>query len=581
MNTQFSKCRSRRLVALHCPYPAIAAFILTLGMSVSSRAIAESIAEPTPDTTHLSQTVTLSNDALALDAITLDATNPDADAAETPQVTSVAQLSDVAPTDWAFQALQALVERYGCIAGYPDRSFRGNRSLTRYEFAAGLNACLDRINELIAAGTASLVKQDDLKTLNQLQEQFAPQLAALRERIDAIDARTTKLEAQQFSITTKINGFVVAGVQGRSANRGDRNPRDGQRDTDDPGTNFNVINQNYIYLTTQFSPRDYLYMAVWNQTGSGDPRLTNDGRLGYDGGAFDLYLSDLNYHFLIGDKFAGFVGTEGVYTSLAFRGPNRVESSFTGPLSYFAQRNPILNIGFGRGGAGFDWQFAKRASLQAVYSTDIAGVFPNSLGGRGHNTGGVQLAVTPTNAVDVALYYINDYSPNGSLLSYVGDEQLTAISPSTGTSAPLQTNAIGATVNWQLSPRLTLGGWFGYTNSRIPGESGRVETTNYAVYLNFPDLFGKGNLGGIYVGQPPKITSSTLSVGNNVPDSLNTGLGRSGGQPGTTTHIEAFYRWQLNDNLSLTPGLIVILQPGHTRDSDPIVVGALRTTFAF
>ncbi|HEY9301337.1 MAG TPA: iron uptake porin, partial [Phormidium sp.] len=56
------------------------------------------------------------------------------------QVTSVSQLSDVQPTDWAFQALQSLVERYGCIEGYPDRTYRGNRAITRYEFAAGLNA---------------------------------------------------------------------------------------------------------------------------------------------------------------------------------------------------------------------------------------------------------------------------------------------------------------------------------------------------------------------------------------------------------------------------------------------------------
>ena len=37
------------------------------------------------------------------------------------QVTSVSQLTDVDPTHWAFQALQSLVERYGCIEGYPDR----------------------------------------------------------------------------------------------------------------------------------------------------------------------------------------------------------------------------------------------------------------------------------------------------------------------------------------------------------------------------------------------------------------------------------------------------------------------------
>ena len=59
------------------------------------------------------------------------------------QVTSVTQLSDVQPTDWAFQALQSLVERYGCIAGYPDGTYKGNRAMTRFEFAAGLNACLD------------------------------------------------------------------------------------------------------------------------------------------------------------------------------------------------------------------------------------------------------------------------------------------------------------------------------------------------------------------------------------------------------------------------------------------------------
>ncbi|MEW5860313.1 MAG: iron uptake porin, partial [Cyanobacteriota bacterium] len=56
------------------------------------------------------------------------------------QVTNVSQLQDVEPTDWAYEALRSLVERYGCIAGYPDGTFRGNRALSRYEFAAGLNA---------------------------------------------------------------------------------------------------------------------------------------------------------------------------------------------------------------------------------------------------------------------------------------------------------------------------------------------------------------------------------------------------------------------------------------------------------
>jgi len=106
---------------------------------------------------------------------TKDTQAPDAFA----QVTSVSQLSDVQPTDWAFQALQSWL-RYGCIAGYPDGTYRGNRALTRYEFAAGLNACLDRVNELIAAATSELVTRE----IWLLKEEFAAELATLRGRVD-------------------------------------------------------------------------------------------------------------------------------------------------------------------------------------------------------------------------------------------------------------------------------------------------------------------------------------------------------------------------------------------------------------
>ncbi|MEG4024415.1 iron uptake porin [Microcoleus sp. S13C4] len=498
------------------------------------------------------------------------------------QVTSVSQLSDVQPTDWAFQALQSLVEKYGCIAGYPDGTYRGNRALTRYEFAAGINACLDTIRESIAKSTESLAKRDDLIKLQKLQEEFAAEIATIRGRVDVLEARTSELEANQFSTTTKLSGFTVFGIQGRTPNRADRTPRDGKRDTKDPGTNVNIINLNQFYLTTQFSPRSNLLIGFYNQNGSNSPQLTEDVNLAYNvAETSGLTLSDLNYRFLVGDKLAVFAGTAGVNMITAFRGPNRAESAASGPLSGFAQRNPILNTGLGLGGIGIDWQFAKRASLQAVYSTNISGFFVSSNGSQGHNTLGVQLTLTPADPVDVTVYYVNDYSPDGNLISLAGDSQLTAINPNTNKSAPLQTNAVGASLNWRISSRVSLGGWAGYTNSRIPGKSGTVATTNYMIFVNFPDLFKAGNLGGIYIGQPPKIVSSNLPTGNNVPDFLDTGLGRSGGQPGTTTHVEVFYRWQVNDNISVTPGLILIFQPGHTPDSDPISVGVLRTSFSF
>lgn len=499
------------------------------------------------------------------------------------QVTSVSQLSDVQPTDWAFQALQSLVERYGVIAGYPDGTFRGNRALTRYEFAAGLNAALDRVNELIAAGTADLVTKEDLATLQRLQEEFAAELATLRGRVDALEGRTANLEAQQFSTTTKLFGQVVVGLQGRTNSTvqlaGFRFP--------DNNDNINVISNVQLSLLTQFNERSILLTGLQAGNGTlGNPLLSNDFRLGYEGNTNNsLVLSDLTYRQLFGNNFAVIVGPAGVNMVNVFRGANRVESAGRGPLSRFAQRNPILNIGNGTGGLGFDWQIVPSVSLQAVYSASIPNnpTFGGLLGGTsGETSTGLQLNWAPIDTLDIAINYINAYSPFGRLGTAVGDDQV-VLSSDPLLRAPIQTNAVGANISWQALPSLTVGGWFGYTTSSAISVSGSVETINWMAFLNFPDLFGDGNLGGIYVGQPPRITSSNLPIGNNIPNFVSQGgFGSPGGQPGSTTHVEAFYRWQITDNIAITPGVIVIFNPrNNPANSDTVTIGALRTTFSF
>lgn len=567
----------RRLISRSHQKIWMLAWLLVAGVNA---VVEKAIAIPTETETTENSELRIQNSGFNSD-ITSSSLDPMA------QVTSVSQLKDVQPSDWAFAALQSLVERYGCIAGYPDSNYRGNRALTRYEFAAGVNACLDRINELIATAAKDLVSREDVTILQKIQEEFAAELGTLRGRVDSLEAKNAEIAANQFSTTTKLSGLLIVGLQGRTKNRGDVNFRDGQKDTDDGGTNINVISLAQLYLTSQITPRSYLFTGLLAGRGTTTPRFTNsvsrnDVLLGYEFPTDNLIVSDLNFHWLVTDKLAMMIGTEGVSIPAAFRGPNRVESAATGPLSYFAQRNPILNTGYGHGGIAIDWQFAKRASLQAIYTSYQPGN-PGQRSGLfdGNTTTGVQLLLTPTDTIDFSLYYVNNYSSDGCLLTFVGDECLTAVNNTTGRSAPLQTNAVGATVTWQISKSISAGAWGGYTKSYIPGQPGNVETTNYMVFLNFPDLFAKGNLGGIYVGQPPKITSSNLPVGNNVPDFINTGLGRAGGQPGTTTQIEAFYRFQLNDNLSITPGIIHILQPGHTPNSDSVTIGILRSTFTF
>jgi hypothetical protein len=121
------------------------------------------------------------------------------------QVTSIEELTDVDPLNWAYAALQSLVEDYACIEGYPDQTFRGDRFLTRYEFAAGLNRCLDSIRFLIADGG---IDPDTLATIQRLQEEFAAELATLRGRVDALEAETAELREQQFSTVAKLRGEV-------------------------------------------------------------------------------------------------------------------------------------------------------------------------------------------------------------------------------------------------------------------------------------------------------------------------------------------------------------------------------------
>ncbi|TAF14820.1 MAG: hypothetical protein EAZ76_09220, partial [Nostocales cyanobacterium] len=130
-------------------------------------------------------------------------------------------------------------------------------------------------------------------------------------------------------------------------------------------------------------------------------------------------------------------------------------------------------------------------------------------------------------------------------------------------------NAYGVQASIGISDKFVLGGWAGYTNSKVltGADRGDVDIWNYAVTLGFPDLGKKGNLAGIILGVEPRVTNSTTSVVAEDPD--------------TSYHIEAFYQYKLSDNITITPGIIWLTAPNHNNDNDDVVIGALRTTFSF
>ncbi|MBD2567509.1 iron uptake porin [Anabaena lutea] len=100
-------------------------------------------------------------------------------------IAQVTQVNDVQNTDWAYEALKGLVNRYGCIDPDPNGSFGdGTRGLTRYQFAALLSSCIDRINELASTAPADLISKSDIETLKKFQEDFSAELAIIRPPVE-------------------------------------------------------------------------------------------------------------------------------------------------------------------------------------------------------------------------------------------------------------------------------------------------------------------------------------------------------------------------------------------------------------
>jgi hypothetical protein len=474
------------------------------------------------------------------------------------QVTSVSQLSDVQPNDWAFQALQSLVERYGCIAGYPNGTFRGNRALSRYEFAAGLNACLDRVNELIATATADLTTKQDLATIQKLQEEFSAELVTLRGRVDTVEAKTAELEANQFSTTTKLQGQVVAVVSDVLTNKK-------VNGADIPGKNTTLAARTRLEFVSSFTGKDTL-LARLESNNINSPNInTPEGNLFFASSnpSNNFSIATLSYTFPVSKntqvKLIATGGAADDVTSTVnlFDG----DGAF-GAVSTFGTRNPIYGQ-LGDKGIAVNHQFGDKLALSLGYLSSTAnnptpgnGLFDGNYGAL------AQLTVKPSDRISLGLTYINSY--NQPLLT--GSNAATSGVVSSGEN--FSSNSYGVQASLGISKKFVLGGWAGYTNSQVlTGTKGEVDTFNYAVTLGFPDLGKKGNLAGVIVGMEPKVTSSNV-----------VGVTKD---PNTSYHIEGFYQYKLSDNITLTPAVIWLTAPDHNDNNDNVVIGALRTTFSF
>jgi hypothetical protein len=521
-------------------------------------------------------------------------------------VTSVSQLSDVRPTDWAFTALQSLVERYGCIAGYPDGTFRGGKSLARYEFAAGLNACLDKINEIISAGLADKVSKEDLATLKKLQEEFAAELATLRGRVDALDAKTAKLEAQQFSTTTKLSGLAFFNVTGATASgdvireTGARNPITRQPLTS-ATTRPNVTFGYYLFLnlTTSFTGKDALVTQL--VTGNGNSPANNFVSNGFintwgtpfldqtgvpTGSANQFNIRELFYSFPVASNVNVAIGPR--LNFYRYFDGNRFTSFLTGATSFNSNGSTLSNAVDRGSGAVVTWTINPQFRLTAAYLGEntefLSGANFNTSSNPqqglfgGTNTLTAELVYSPSKDANFRfLYTRSNIKSNNDRIGGATAEPLPYGIADDGQGGGIN-NATADTIvlnfDWLVSKGFGVFGRYSYGSTNISPlnpavQGGSVNVNAFQFGLAFPDLFKESALAVLSFVVP-----HSYSSGRNF-------LASGGGDGATQYELELSYYYPISKNISIVPAFYAIFNPNSFSTNPAVFVGNIRTQFSF
>jgi hypothetical protein len=528
------------------------------------------------------------------------------------QVSNVTQLRDVSPGDWAFEALRSLVERYGCIAGYPDGTYRGNRSSSRYEFAAGLNACLQQIERIITTGGDGFVTRQDLETLQRLTEDFKTELASLGTRVDQIDGRVAFLEDHQFSTTTKLSGLAWFNVTGANAGRNVKveainaaspdvrfagRGADGRPLVQEVG-NPNITMSGLAWLTfnTSFTGKDLLVtqlaagnaLSPANQFASaglfntfGTPFL--DQTAGPNNGFAEVVIHDLFYQFPVSKQVQLVVGPR-VNWHRFF--DNNAFTFFLTGGSTFNSNGTTVHDPIDRGsGVVALINLSKQFNLHVGYLGENNEFLPAAFGFNtssnpskglfsGTNTITAELTYKPSSTANIRLIYShNTLDNNGGVVSaepiygVADDGQGGRIKPAT-------VNAFGVNFDWLITSKFGIFGRYSYASTEIepstPGRAGgNINSQSFQFGLGFPDLGKQGALATLSFLVPFDVLSGRRF------------LVAGGGDGGTQYEFEATYHYPITNNIALVPAFYLIGNANNFDSNPTIYVGNLRAQFSF
>jgi hypothetical protein len=535
------------------------------------------------------------------------------------QVTNVQQFNDVKPTDWAYQALSNLIERYGCVAGYPNGTFKGGQAMTRFEAAALLNACLDRITETT----------DEIQ---RLQQDFAKELAVLKGRVDGLEKKVGTLESTRFSTTTKLQGDSYWSLGG--VGFGGNSTANQYNSSTYGGTVFNYDLR--LNLNTSFTGKDLLYTRLRAGNFVGSPFAGNPYNLMNLDRSFPgstqgssaqnnmFYLDRLYYRFPVGKVFTAFVGPIARNTEFLAVSPSYY-GDFEG-LDFFRLHGAPAVYNKATGGmGGFMWKQPVKKG-KPFMAASISYVAPNANSGNtnqasgqggigGDNSGASFLAQIGYQAQQwKATFGWNASQCGTSRLARSGTQALATAQPCTSNPGTFNTstvdtnaysNSFALGLAWQpkkegtFVPSVSVGWGYSaiaYNSLNYRGSGVSVTGSNpnptsstsqslannlniqnaaaaqsWSVGLQWKDAFKKGNAAGMAVGQPTFVTST-----------------RNGTTPFDGNYAwEWWYQFKVSDNISVTPMLFYLSNPSSlgaggnqtttANTTNPNVFGGLLT----
>jgi Carbohydrate-selective porin, OprB family len=531
------------------------------------------------------------------------------------QINQATEATEVKPGDWAYQTLQALGNKYGC------NTPNGTQTLSREEFATSLNGCVQSMEQLVArrkprraikkrrpatpsvvtpppaapealppppeptpvappAPVEPQVSQQDLDQLKGLIQSFNTELQAVDGRIQALDAKVTKIKDQSFSTTTKLVGEAIFAVTGLAGG-----PATATRSTifsDRVRLNFRSSFTGKDLLLVRLQSRNSNSFAGAVATSAAGTNMTRLGFEGSEENATSIHRLQYQLPLTATTKlFVEAVGSEFNDNYYTFNPEH--QAAGTGSITRFGRFSPIYRLSNEGAGIGIDHKFSPGLGLALSYAvprvvtpgaTPVPGINPpetvnNPAAGNGLFNGSnvifSQLTLKPSDDVSLGLAYARSYNSTGTGLSGNNGSNI-ANNPFAG--APTSANHYTVLGSVNLSKDLVFSAWGGLTQARREtAAGGSADIWNYAGTLAVKDFGSKGSTLGFVVGMQPRLTSNS-GIATRV-------------DPGTSLHLETFYKYKVSDNLYITPGLLMLTNPEHNSANPTEYLGTIRTTFVF